>query len=160
MQTKEDERNKQLNASSTATRENPLFHPFFFFLPLSVCLCVCVRSKCRTHAFLPWCTVLWQRCSSETAAFWVLCDITCCCNNLIVPPRCAAVHVAVSDWWDWAFEQEGRQIVLGIPVPLYPGAAAVMDDPVSVWTGLPQGRRRRHAPPPSSPPSSPSCGEC
>lgn len=74
--------------------QNPSFHLFvlcvcpFTYCPGNQPKHVCVHAElqpCSPYS----CSVVWQCCSSETAAFWLLCDITCCChcNNLIMPSK-------------------------------------------------------------------------
>lgn len=133
--------------------QNPSFHLFILCVSIHILswqpakACVC---SCWIAVYSYSCSVVWQCCSLETAAFWLLCDITCCChcNNLIMPSKGAALHV-LPDWWDWTCECEGSEIMWRPRAPLRPGAAPVMNDSAEQG-GLPQGWRCQHAPSPTS----------
>lgn len=123
IQTKEGKQNKQSNVQ----QPERILHftcPLLFFLCVSIHilrwykkLTKCCVFMCNSSWIAVCYSVVWQCRSSETAAFWLLCDITCCChcNNLILPSKCAALHV-VPDWWDWACEGRAARLY-GDPGP-------------------------------------------
>lgn len=98
--------------------------------------------------------MVWHHCSSETAAFQLPCDITCCCycNNLIIPPQCVAVH-AVPDRWDGAWDGRAARWY-GAPGPSLSWGCSGDGRPCEwLWLcGLPQGWWCT--------PSPPYCDEC
>ena len=121
------------------------------------CVCVCVRFILSCSLLLlPARSVAWQCCSSETAAFWLLRDITCCghCNNLIMPFQCLAAHTA-PDPWDMGLmagsKMRWRSCSLCVP-----WVSVVMDDPCErLWlqsrVALPHGWPCQHTLSPPSP---------